>query len=32
VIRQKGYVDKEVLQLVLKEIAVKTMELNEKEE
>ena len=32
VIRQKGYVDKEVLQLVLKEIAIKTMELNEKEE
>ena len=32
VIREKGYVDKEVLQLVLKEIAVKTMELNEKEE
>lgn len=32
VIREKGYVDKEVLQLVLKEIAIKTMELNEKEE
>ena len=32
VIMDKGYVDKEVLQLVLKEIAVKTMELNEKED
>lgn len=32
VIKEKGYVDKEVLQLVLKEIAVKTMELNEKED
>jgi DNA-binding MarR family transcriptional regulator len=32
VIKEKGYVDKELLQLVLKEIAIKTMELNEKEE
>ena len=32
VIKEKGYVDKEVLQLVLKEIAIKTMELNKKEE
>lgn len=32
VIVEKGYVDKEVLQVVLKEIAIKTMELNEKEE
>ena len=32
VIKEKGYVDKEVLQLVLKEIAVKTMELNKKGE
>lgn len=31
IIREKGYVDKELLQLVLKEIAVKTMELNEEE-
>lgn len=32
VIQEKGYVDKELLQLVLKEIAIKTMELNEKED
>ena len=32
VIQDKGYVDREVLQLVFKEIAVKTMELNIKEE
>lgn len=32
VILEKGYVDREVLQLVLKEIAIKTMELNEKED
>ena len=32
IIMEKGYVDKEVLQLVLKEIAIRTMELNEKED
>ena len=32
IIMEKGYVDKELLQLVLKEIAIKTMELNEKGE
>lgn len=32
IIEEKGYVDKEVLQKVLKEIAIKTMELNEREE
>ena len=32
VIKEKGYVNKELLQLVLKEIAIKTMELNEKED
>lgn len=32
VIMEKGYVDKELLQLVLKEITIKTMELNEKGE
>ncbi|WP_405306182.1 MarR family winged helix-turn-helix transcriptional regulator [Methanobrevibacter sp.] len=31
VIKEKGYVDKELLQLVLREIAIKTMELNEGE-
>ena len=32
VIKKKGYVDREVLQLVLKEMVIKTIELNEKEE
>ena len=32
IIKEKGYVDRELLQFVLKEIAVKTMELNEKED
>ena len=31
VIKEKGHVDKELLQLVLREIAIKTMELNEGE-
>ena len=32
VILEKGYIEKELLQKILKEIAIKTMELNEKEE